>query len=624
MKKRELFFVMSILFLLPVLVTGLILFSESAYNSTDTNITQESNFSHLNISDPNLILYLPFDIQERIVLNKTYDYTNNSNDGTLGSTAGTQPTWISSGYVGGAYTFDGVNDFINIGTDLFESDDVGTISIWIKVNEDGNFNTAFSSSDVTSNANQLLLGTTDSGGKQKPMFQFYNDSGWNRVLYIETNLSSGQWAHLVFTSNGTWWKGYIDGTEYALSGTNEGHWFDDLGAGTHSIEIGRVERLSANSWKFNGSIDEVMIFNRTLNATEVANIYNNQSSRFFPLGNMLFQNNNFSVNNTVNITLNSCGTEKDSRLRAKINSGSWENFSSCLITDYYFSGNLTHANLTIGFVAGNESNETYFYSPFIEGDITLTSWENITSNVIINSPTAITYTTASVLFNITATDNSIISSCWYSIDSGTTNQTLTNDGSTDFYNYTNSSVPNANYVALFWCNDSSGNLNNTESVLFTVAVPTEETTITIQKGGDLVIYSPSFEQLKEGYLRLMVAKQKVKVTINDQEKTIEIKSVDSENDEVNFSIDEENYTVGLKNSTKIDTNSDGYYDLEVSVFKVQVNGYAELEFKEIYEEVPKEIEEEKSEEVVEEGKDNFVKKVGLFFKGVWDWVVFWK
>ncbi len=91
-------------------------------------------------------------------------------------------------------------------------------------------------------------------------------------------------------------------------------------------------------------------------------------------------------------------------------------------------------------------------------------------SVTITSPTTTTYNTPSILFNITATDTTTsVDSCWYSLDAGATNQTLTQDGSTNYYNYTNSSVPDGgSYTAHFWCNDSVGNLNDTESAVFTV------------------------------------------------------------------------------------------------------------------------------------------------------------
>jgi hypothetical protein len=49
---------------------------------TGTNVTTEDNYSHLILTDPDLIFYMPFDVQHGSD-NITYDYTNNSNDGTV-------------------------------------------------------------------------------------------------------------------------------------------------------------------------------------------------------------------------------------------------------------------------------------------------------------------------------------------------------------------------------------------------------------------------------------------------------------------------------------------------------------------------------------------------------------
>jgi len=212
-------------------------------------------------------------------------------------------------------------------------------------------------------------------------------------------------------------------------------------------------------------------------------------------------------------------------------------------------------------------------------------------NITINSPSSSTYLSSSILLNITAQDNNEVGICWYSLDSGTTNQTLTQDGTTDFYNYTQISISSGNYVALFWCNDSAGNLNNTQNVSFTVAIPTEEETTT---SGGISTYSPSSEQLEEGYSKLLRKTQKVKFTINEQTHTAVINSVNVINKKVEVEIEGEGILVELSEGSvgKIDLDNDGYYDLQISVNEVRINGYADLEFKEIHEEIPAEEKEE--------------------------------
>lgn len=98
----------------------------------------------------------------------------------------------------------------------------------------------------------------------------------------------------------------------------------------------------------------------------------------------------------------------------------------------------------------------------------MTSADSTPPSVTINSPTSTTYSDSSILFNVTATDSGGVNSCWYSIDSGATNTTLENIAGTNYYNATNSSVPDGGYTAQFYCNDAAGNLNNTESVNFII------------------------------------------------------------------------------------------------------------------------------------------------------------
>ena len=83
--------------------------------SIDTNITQENNFSHLEISDTapydSLVLYMPFDVENKSD-GKMYDWTDNGNDGTVYNA-----TYNSSGKYGGAMEFDGDGDYVDVGDD---------------------------------------------------------------------------------------------------------------------------------------------------------------------------------------------------------------------------------------------------------------------------------------------------------------------------------------------------------------------------------------------------------------------------------------------------------------------------------------------------------------------------
>ena len=107
-------------------------------------------------------------------------------------------------------------------------------------------------------------------------------------------------------------------------------------------------------------------------------------------------------------------------------------------------------------------------------------WENSTIsrvivpiNVVDVTPPILTlisplggnnYSTSSIWFNVTS--NEALSSCKYSINNWATNVTMTSFNSTYFYNLT--TISNENYLAKFWCNDTSNNINSTLTSNFTV------------------------------------------------------------------------------------------------------------------------------------------------------------
>ena len=82
----------------------------------------------------------------------------------------------------------------------------------------------------------------------------------------------------------------------------------------------------------------------------------------------------------------------------------------------------------------------------------------------IESPESKAYSIAQIDFNVSS--NKQLSLCKFSI--GNTNYTMTNFNTT-YTNYTNTSVLEGSYTAKFWCNDTIGNINHTESIIFSIS-----------------------------------------------------------------------------------------------------------------------------------------------------------
>jgi len=93
-------------------------------------------------------------------------------------------------------------------------------------------------------------------------------------------------------------------------------------------------------------------------------------------------------------------------------------------------------------------------------------------NATINTPLDQNYSVTTIVFNVTALDETEMSSCWYTLNSGVTNYTLTNTTTApDDYIHTNSSMASGSHTAVFYCNDTSNNINDSEQVTFTINTP---------------------------------------------------------------------------------------------------------------------------------------------------------
>ena len=200
------------------------------------------------------------------------------NDGTV-----TGATFTSSGKIGGAYSFDGTGDYINIATtNGLDTPSNITISAWIK----------------TSDLNGALFDKRDSSSDGYGMFIF------NGYLHLRINaniqnstgtyISDNVWHYVVATYDGTYIRLYVDGT------------IDDtplnIGLSTintpHDAVIGYLFDLSTTIWNYIGLIDEVAIWNRALTTDEITELFNGGEGNQYPFtmadsDNAIFHSMNF-------------------------------------------------------------------------------------------------------------------------------------------------------------------------------------------------------------------------------------------------------------------------------------------------------------------------------------------
>ena len=245
-------------------------------------------FSSIVPAQQGLVGYWSFDdVSDGIIT----DHTANANNGKAFQTD------QSSGIKGKALTFNGVDSYVEIsGVDgkppsLLSELGVGTISIWFKVEDiplkHGIAPLLYYGStakcDFFDAANQGLiieLGhspifpgseeifyTVWSNGCTLPSFCF--DSGFN--------IPKNKWHHFVVVVGENFNTGYLNGKElvdrdYNFGNQRDSEFFEDA-------VVDQEFWLGKGHWDrteqfFDGSIDELKIFNRPLSSQEVKNLYN--------------------------------------------------------------------------------------------------------------------------------------------------------------------------------------------------------------------------------------------------------------------------------------------------------------------------------------------------------------
>ncbi|MDD5740816.1 MAG: hypothetical protein PHH54_02420, partial [Candidatus Nanoarchaeia archaeon] len=194
------------------------------------------------------------------------------------------------------------------------------------------------------------------------------------------------------------------------------------------------------------------------------------------------------------------------------------------------------------------------------------SLDNITLQVTINSPTATTYTTSSILFNATLNENG---TCLFSVDSGATNYTISTSDNLNF-NYTKS-LGDGSYTAKFYCNDTFGNRNDTSNVSF--SVDTYISSVTSSSNGGLPTYTINEESLSDGYTRSLGENWKLNFNVNNKSHELKVESIDDEGKTtlIIISSEKQEKLMSVGEEWKINLDNESYYDFYVKLNNITSN-----------------------------------------------------
>jgi len=189
------------------------------------------------------------------------DSTTNGNNGTVTGATNT------SGMIGGAYEFDGTGDYVLL-PDLVDSYPF-TMTVWFSINDISADGTVFSLNDASNYQIYYML-----SHRADDLDYTCRNETVIASARIYTVLGENKWhfATIVF-KNDTYREAYLDGVWKQANTVDCGFY-----SGVDQATIG-LTRTSTPVGYFNGTIDEVMIYNRTLSADEISALYNEQKDK---------------------------------------------------------------------------------------------------------------------------------------------------------------------------------------------------------------------------------------------------------------------------------------------------------------------------------------------------------
>ena len=323
------------------------------------------------------------------------DVSENGNNGAINGAS-----W-ATGKNGGGLSFDG-NDYvinINPSSGLKPSTEVA-IAAWVKTSA-----TDTGGAEVISMGDSYALRVETDGNIK---FFYYNGSGYKSVRTTGVNVLNGAWHHIVGQKIGTALQVYVDGSS-KVSTNNTGTILYTLGT---DLFIGKYGN-GGTSYDFNGSIDDVRIYNRTLSDQDVLALYNTTSADTTAPMCSVSINDNASYTNSSTVTLALSATDDVGVTGYYLSTSSSTPLASDTVWTTVSSTTSYSASVPYTLSNGDGGKTIYVWYKDEAGNVSNTASDSITLDTIIpvvtiTSPTSgSTYTTSSSTISLggNASDN---------------------------------------------------------------------------------------------------------------------------------------------------------------------------------------------------------------------------
>ncbi|HLD79268.1 MAG TPA: LamG-like jellyroll fold domain-containing protein, partial [Candidatus Nanoarchaeia archaeon] len=286
----------------PVIHSLVLNSTNTSTNSSDVNITAyvvtadsdndevKVTYNWLVNNSPIAILNMPFEQVNFTGFNNSWDYSGLGNNGN--ETGGSGANWsATAGYDGkGAYSFNGLNNnnFITLSENGYWKNlciSGCTFSVWVTVGERGvGPELILSRGNTQSTFFEFSTGRTAGQGASLGV-NFNGSISGNPSPRCDVSTTGGlvynkgvSWNHIVGVYNLSHIAIYINGTQNILEpcpiyGLNATIWQNNS-----RVLIGARDNAGSTSNNFNGTIDELMVFNRSLTEAQIRALWLNQTN----------------------------------------------------------------------------------------------------------------------------------------------------------------------------------------------------------------------------------------------------------------------------------------------------------------------------------------------------------
>jgi len=196
------------------------------------------------------------------------DESGNGNNGTVN---GASLTSDRSGNGNNAYSYDGVNDFIEVQNNSSLNPTNYTVSAW--VNPSGFY---LNNQD---DANYIVgKGNDYNQGNYSLLYKSLNRKAYGAIgvfnfVNTTSSINTGNWYNLISTWDGTNLKIYFNGILENTSVSNS----INIGNSNENLFFGTMATNPTWPYWLNGKIDDIGIWNRALTQQEITALYNSQS-----------------------------------------------------------------------------------------------------------------------------------------------------------------------------------------------------------------------------------------------------------------------------------------------------------------------------------------------------------